>query len=73
MAPMQTPLKQLYQDCLIAARDEGYDVFNSLDVLQNEQVFKELKFEPGDGNLHFYLYNWRLQDVSPDKIGLVLV
>jgi hypothetical protein len=34
----------------------------------------ELKFASGDGNLHYYLYNWNIKKrVSPSDIGIVLV
>ena len=29
------------------------------DILKNEEFLKELKFDIGDGNLQYYLYNWR--------------
>lgn len=33
-----------------------------------------MKFSPGDGNLHYYLYNWRLSKVlNAEEIGIVLV
>jgi glycylpeptide N-tetradecanoyltransferase len=34
-------------------------VFNALSLLDNPLFLKEQKFEPGDGKLHYYLYNWR--------------
>lgn len=47
-------------DALVLAKNKGYDVFNALDVQNNEEFVKELKFGVGDGNLHYYLYNWRI-------------
>ena len=49
------------------------DVFNALDVMENKDVFEELKFGIGDGQLYFYLYNWRMKDVKPEDVGIVLV
>lgn len=36
-------------------------------------MFEELKFGVGDGNLHYYFYNWRVQDVPPSGVSMVLV
>jgi glycylpeptide N-tetradecanoyltransferase len=48
-------------------------VFNALDLMENARFLKDLKFGIGDGNLRYYLYNWRLNDVvEPSQIALVL-
>lgn len=70
----KTPLLQLMNDALIVARQNDYDVFNALDVMLNESFLKELKFGPGDGKLHYYLYNYRLRNpLRPSELGLVLL
>ncbi|XP_010242274.1 PREDICTED: glycylpeptide N-tetradecanoyltransferase 1-like [Nelumbo nucifera] len=70
----QTPLLQLMNDALIVAKQKDYDVFNALDVMQNESFLKELKFGPGDGQLHYYLYNYRIRhSLKPSELGLVLL
>ncbi|KAI4329121.1 hypothetical protein L6164_021421 [Bauhinia variegata] len=70
----KTPLLQLMNDALIVAKQKDYDVFNALDVMQNESFLKELKFGPGDGKLHYYLYNYRLRyPLKPSELGLVLL
>jgi len=69
-----TPLLQLMNDALIVAKQKDYDVFNALDVMQNESFLKELKFGPGDGKLHYYLYNYRINHLlRPSELGLVLL
>lgn len=56
------------------AKLKGFDVFNCLDVMDNEEFLKELKFMPGDGYLHYYLYNWSLgARLTPQELGIVLV
>ena len=50
----------------------GFDVFNALDVMENKQFLEELKFGVGDGNLHYYLYNWRCPEIPPEKVLCVL-
>ncbi|CAN6457042.1 unnamed protein product [Victoria cruziana] len=70
----QTPLLQLMNDALIIAKKKEYDVFNALDIMQNESFLKELKFGPGDGQLHYYLYNYRMRHtLKPSELGLVLL
>ncbi|PIO64967.1 Myristoyl-CoA:protein N-myristoyltransferase domain protein [Teladorsagia circumcincta] len=64
--------KQLMNDALIIAHKLGFDVFNALDLMQNASILEELKFGIGDGNLQYYLYNWRCPDMRPEQIGLVL-
>jgi len=66
-------LLNLTKDLLILAKNKGYDVFNALDVQHNEQYLEELKFGVGDGNLHYYFFNWRVQKLSPQDTGMVLV
>eukprot|EP00900_Chrysochromulina_parva_P025526 jgi/Chrpa1/7607/Chrysochromulina_OHIO_Genome00003646-RA len=68
-----TPLAQLMNDALVLAKRLDFDVFNALDILQNETFLKELKFGIGDGNLQYYLYNWRAPFVQPRDVGLVLL
>lgn len=45
----------------------GADVFNALDVMQNKTVLESLKFGIGDGNLHYYLYNYKCPEIDPEK------
>ncbi|KAG8313078.1 glycylpeptide N-tetradecanoyltransferase [Homalodisca vitripennis] len=69
---MKTPWVDLMQDALISAKNAGFDVFNALDLMENKEFLETLKFGIGDGNLQYYLYNWRCPPVAPNKIGLVL-
>lgn len=62
----------LITDALVAARDHGMDVFNALDLMDNKLFLKDLKFGQGNGQLHYYLYNWRSGVLSPDKVALVM-
>ena len=65
--------KDLMADALTLAKKKGYDVFNCLDVQENKSFLEELKFGVGDGNLHYYFYNWRVQKMKPEDCGIVLV
>lgn len=67
-----TPLIDLIQDTLIAAKNLEFDVYNALDLMDNKGCLEALKFGAGDGNLQYYLYNWKCPDMPPYKVGLVL-
>ncbi|KAK3821070.1 MAG: acyl-CoA N-acyltransferase, partial [Benniella sp.] len=66
-------LVSLMQDALILARRNGFDVFNALNLMDNSLFTEDLKFGPGDGYLHFYLYNWRCRAIQSEKVGLVML
>jgi glycylpeptide N-tetradecanoyltransferase len=58
---------------LIIAKSLDFDVFNALNAMDNPEMFKELRFGIGDGNLQFYLYNWGCESMPSQKVGLILV
>ncbi|XP_072028638.1 glycylpeptide N-tetradecanoyltransferase 2-like [Amphiura filiformis] len=68
----KTSMEDLMQAALILAKQAGFDVFNALDLMDNKQFLEKLKFGIGDGNLQYYLYNWRCPPMQPDQISLVL-
>ncbi|KAJ8344851.1 hypothetical protein SKAU_G00290440 [Synaphobranchus kaupii] len=67
-----TPLLDLMNDVLVLAKSKGFDVFNALDLMENKTFLEKLKFGIGDGNLQYYLYNWKCPSMSSEKVGLVL-
>lgn len=72
--PGVTPLEDLMNDALIVAKKTGFDVFNALDILENQSFLKDLKFGEGDGFLQYYLYNWRVSRyLHPHDVGLILL
>ena len=52
-----TDIKTMFIVALHKAKEKGYDVFNVLDIMKNEEIFKELKFGGGTGYLNYYFYN----------------
>jgi len=66
-------MEELLKESLILANGLGFDVFNALDVMDNADALKELKFGIGDGFLQYYLYNWRTPPIKPNEVGLVLL
>lgn len=73
VAAMHTPICDLMKDVLVLARRNDFDVFNALDLARHAEFFKELKFHIGDGELHYYLYNWKCRPVEKEKNALVLL
>lgn len=68
-------MTELYRVALIKAKELDYDVFNTLDIMNNSDVFEELLFSSGDGYLQYYVYNWKLKQsvLWPKEIGIVLM
>ena len=68
-------LQALLKDALILAKQRGADVFNALDLMDNDPatVLEPLKFGIGDGQLQYYIYNWSCPVVPAKKVGLVLL
>lgn len=58
-ANIKPRLSLLIHDALILAKQNNFHVFNALTLLDNPLFLKDQKFEPGDGRLHYYLFNWR--------------
>jgi glycylpeptide N-tetradecanoyltransferase len=63
----------LMRDCLILAKKGGSDVFNALNLMDNDEFLQELKFGLGDGNLQYYLYNWSSPSMKSNELGVVLL
>lgn len=62
-------LVELIRDSLIMAKKMDYDVFNALDLMENKQFLEELKFGIGDGDLQYYLYNWKCPPFCPEQVS----
>jgi glycylpeptide N-tetradecanoyltransferase len=67
------PLEDLMKDALILAKNMGSDVFNALNLMENQEFLEELKFGTGDGNLQYYIYNWSCKYMPPADVGIVLL
>ena len=50
----------------------GFDVFNALDLMNNKEFLEKLKFGIGDGNLQYYLYNWKCPYMEPHQVGIII-
>jgi len=67
-----TAWPELMGDALVLAKNKNFDVFNALDLMENSEFLEKLKFGIGDGNLQYYLYNWKCPKMDAKRIGLVL-
>ncbi|MCJ1386767.1 glycylpeptide N-tetradecanoyltransferase [Xylographa soralifera] len=56
-------LNALILDALILAKRFNFDVFNALTLLDNPLFLESQKFGLGDGQLHYYLYNYRTMPI----------
>ncbi|EAN32343.1 Glycylpeptide N-tetradecanoyltransferase [Theileria parva strain Muguga] len=65
--------KSLMEHAIYFSKSQGYDVYNALDLMENSLVFKDLKFGMGDGDLHYYMFNYRVPDLKPSDVGIVLL
>ena len=47
-------------------------MFNALDLMENGEFLEDLKFGQGDGNLQYYLFNWRCPHMRPSDVSIDL-
>lgn len=71
--PGQFTIKDLLKNALILAKQQNFDVFNALNVMDNEGVFNDLLFGRGDGSLKYYFYNYAFPEIEPNQLGIVLM
>jgi len=57
-------LNELMNDALILAKKANFDVFNALTLYDNNMFLEQQKFGPGDGQLHYYLYNYLANPIA---------
>ncbi|ROW07877.1 hypothetical protein VMCG_03463 [Cytospora schulzeri] len=61
---LKTRLNELVHDALILAKNAKFDVFNALSLMDNTLFLDQQKFGPGDGQLHYYLFNYRANPIA---------
>lgn len=69
----KTSYKNLIENALIIANINNFDIYTCLDIMNNETIFKDLKFGKASGNLFLYLYNWQSPILKPKEVGIVLI
>jgi len=61
---LKVRLNSLINDALILAKNYKFDVFNALTLMDNCLFLEQQKFGAGDGQLHFYLYNYKAAPIA---------
>lgn len=61
---LKTRLNELVNDALIIAKKYKFDVFNALTLMDNGLFLEQQKFGAGDGQLHYYLYNYNAKQIT---------
>ncbi|KAL4961202.1 acyl-CoA N-acyltransferase [Aspergillus stella-maris] len=59
-------LTELIESALVIAKRTHHDVFNALTLQDNTLFIDKLKFRPGDGDLNYYLFNYRATPIPGD-------
>lgn len=79
-AALKERLRSLVYDAMVESKKFGTDVFNALTGQDNVLFIDDLKFGPGDGELNYYLFNYRIKEISggdfsgtPSELGVVLL
>ncbi|KAI0170533.1 acyl-CoA N-acyltransferase [Pestalotiopsis sp. NC0098] len=60
----KTRLNALMSDALVLCKKNKFDVFNALSLMDNGLFLEEQKFGAGDGQLHYYLFNYRANAIA---------
>ncbi|KAF1990340.1 N-myristoyl transferase [Aulographum hederae CBS 113979] len=61
---LKVRLNALMKDALILAKRAKFDVMNALTLMDNPLFLEEQKFGAGDGQLHYYLFNYRTAPIA---------
>ena len=64
---------RIINELLIAGSLNKIDVFDAINIMENESILKELKFEEGTGMLHYYFYNWKTKPLKNIQVGTILM
>lgn len=67
------PLRKLTTFFFFFSSQKGFDVFNALDLMENKTFLEKLKFGIGDGNLQYYLYNWKCPSMGSEKVNVLFI
>lgn len=57
-------MNELVNDALILAKNLNFDVLNALSLMDNGLFLEQQKFGGGDGQLHYYLFNYRAHPIN---------
>ncbi|KAI3651642.1 hypothetical protein MP228_002945 [Amoeboaphelidium protococcarum] len=66
-------MEALFENQMIYGASTGIDVFNCLKSMGRDEALENLKFAGGQGNLNFYLYNYKCPQISADKQAFMII
>lgn len=69
---VETPYRMV-KDTLIMAKRNGIDVIDAYNVMENEDLLKELMFEQGRSKSYYYVYNRYYDAMNNDQVCKVFV
>lgn len=61
---MKKRLNDLVADSLVYCKKYKFDVYNALSLMDNALFLEDQKFGAGDGQLHYYLFNYRANPIA---------
>jgi glycylpeptide N-tetradecanoyltransferase len=64
-------IPSLIESVVSISKDIGFDVLNCLNIMNNHVFIDRLGFIPGDGELCYYLFNWKTNPLEPEQIGVL--
>ncbi|TIA74414.1 hypothetical protein E3P77_00885 [Wallemia ichthyophaga] len=62
-------LNRLVEAILRVSKSTGFDVFNTLTLMESNHFISDQKFKPGSGLLNYYIFNWKLSKQINGGIG----
>jgi len=61
---LEIRLNSFMSDALILAKKLNFDVFNAPSIMDNGLFLERQKFGAGTGQLHYYLFNYRVHSIA---------
>jgi len=58
---------------VVIAKRVGFDVLNALDLGENRKHLEKERFVEGTGEVHTYVYNWKLDPLEAEDVSLISV
>lgn len=52
--------------------NDGYQLLNALNVMENDDILDSLKFEEGTGVLHYLIYKHKVSPIKASEVGKIL-
>ena len=65
-------MDNLIKESLILAKNNNFDIYNILNLMDNNEFLDKLKFKITNGNLKYYLYNFNLNKIKSNENAIIL-